>query len=755
MNGATGSEVPPPQDEPPQAALLSERWQDRVRRSGTQAPLQADAVVIGSGYGASVAALRLAAMGWQVTVLERGGELRPGDFPEDAGLALPALRGPLPEGRGVLGNPAGLYELRVGPGMAALTGNGLGGGSLVNAGVLMRPEDEVLAQAAWPDELRQDLRALDEHFARAAAELGSHSAADLPGLDRLPKAAALRRLARGLPAVVQVAPVNFTVNPERCTQCGDCAAGCNVPGAKLTLRDTYLRRAVAQGAQLFTGATVYTLQPEAGALGLGRRPAQAPRWRLRVMPTDRVGHYRSEAEAATLAADGGAGVDLLARLVVVGAGALGSTELLQRSQARAQGRFWLSPALGTRVSANGDSLSFSADEPVPVQAVGLGADTWQRSTAGAGVGPVGPTITLAADLRQPGRPLERRLLVEEGAVPGAIGRLFAELLAATRLVQTMDGLLPEPPRDLQREPLSAGHWLHPTGGHLDPAASLPQRTQVLLTMGHDGAQGRLLWQPDRDASVPFWEDPQDLPTYREQARVLPAASRQAGGRWVPSPLWQALPQPVLDLMEGWKPRPLITTVHPLGGCPMGDDPRQGVVDSLGRVWRQEEAVAPEREAERHYRNLLVVDGAILPTALGCNPLWTITALAERALANPDLPRLRLELGHPGPPLLAQPQPGRPPLRRPWRRHAPVRLPVDMLERLTAADLPARGALAASLAAISGGLDRPPASQAPGLHAELRLSLSARSGDWLALWDDPMHRLQVRGQLRLEPAAPPG
>jgi cholesterol oxidase len=57
------------------------------------------------------------------------------------------------------------------------------------------------------------------------------------------------------------------------------------------------------------------------------------------------------------------------------------------------------------------------------------------------------------------------------------------------------------------------------------------------------------------------------------------------------------------------------TVHPLGGCPMADDPRLGVVDDMGRV--------------HGHPGLLVLDGSIVPTALGVNPSKTIAALAER------------------------------------------------------------------------------------------------------------------------------
>ncbi|MDX6631681.1 MAG: cholesterol oxidase, partial [Gaiellales bacterium] len=63
------------------------------------------------------------------------------------------------------------------------------------------------------------------------------------------------------------------------------------------------------------------------------------------------------------------------------------------------------------------------------------------------------------------------------------------------------------------------------------------------------------------------------------------------------------------------PLSAFTTVHPLGGCPMADDAENGVVDDLGRVY--------------NYPGLHVLDGSIVPTALGLNPSKTIAALAER------------------------------------------------------------------------------------------------------------------------------
>ena len=299
---------------------LSVNWSGWLAgRAGEPAPIEFDVLVIGSGYGAAVAALRLAERGRKVTLLERGSEYRPGDFPNDLGVAPKHFRAPSPDGRAITGRATGLYELRAGPGVISMLGNGLGGGSLINAGVVLQPDDDVFAQAAWPAELRSDAGGLAAHFKTARAMLRAHSALPMAGLR---KARAFDALGAGLVPPRSGQAVDFTIDPARCIRCGDCASGCNVAGAKLTLRDTYLRHACDAGAMLFNSATVYSIA----------RLAEGG-WRVRVLPTESIARFRSVREAAHLGADAGVGVDVQAALVVIAAGTFGSTELLQRSKA--------------------------------------------------------------------------------------------------------------------------------------------------------------------------------------------------------------------------------------------------------------------------------------------------------------------------------------------------------------------------------------------------------------------------------------
>ena len=127
-----------------------------------------DAVVVGSGYGGGVCAARLAEAGLSVCVIERGREVVTGEFPS----RLPELRRELqvngPRSRS--GSATGLYDFRLGSDIHVLVGCGLGGGSLINAAVALRPDARVFADPVWPEEMRGDIL-LDEGFARAAAML--------------------------------------------------------------------------------------------------------------------------------------------------------------------------------------------------------------------------------------------------------------------------------------------------------------------------------------------------------------------------------------------------------------------------------------------------------------------------------------------------------------------------------------------------------------------------------------------------------
>jgi cholesterol oxidase len=133
------------------------------------------------------------------------------------------------------------------------------------------------------------------------------------------------------------------------------------------------------------------------------------------------------------------------------------------------------------------------------------------------------------------------------------------------------------------------------------------RTLLFLLMGHDGADG-LIELSDDGRPVVRWPELHTRSLFTAENELARAITSKLGGMFVQDPLDTPL------LMNN------LITVHPLGGCPMGDSAATGVVDHAGRVFSDDGKTLP---------HLYVSDASVIPTSLGVNPLWTISALAER------------------------------------------------------------------------------------------------------------------------------
>src|SRR5262245_32520879 len=142
--------------------------QQRLSSPQSESKPHYDVVVIGSGYGGGVAASRLARAGERVCVIEKGKEFLTGEFPS----RLPELRRELQLNGGKMrsGSRTGLFDFRLGADIHVLVGCGLGGGSLINAGVALRPDARVFADPVWPEQFSAD-GLLELGFKRAAAML--------------------------------------------------------------------------------------------------------------------------------------------------------------------------------------------------------------------------------------------------------------------------------------------------------------------------------------------------------------------------------------------------------------------------------------------------------------------------------------------------------------------------------------------------------------------------------------------------------
>ncbi len=300
-----------------------------------------DFIIIGSGFGGSVSAMRLTEKGYRVLVLERGKRFRDQDFPRTNWnlpkfLWMPALR------------LFGIMQLSLLNGVLVLHGSGVGGGSLVYANVLMEPSDELFNAPAWRN-LADWKTILRPHYDTARRMLGVALNPCLWPADHTLKTLA-EQLGRGDTFRATDVGVFFgeagkTVpdpyfggaGPDRagCTHCGACMVGCR-HNAKNTLVKNYLYFAEKQGAEVRAECDVRDIRPLPPNQPDGARYEILYR-RTTGLPFQRLQRVR-------------------ARQVVLSAGVLGTMRLLFRCRDITHSLPDISPRLGTHVRTNSEAL---------------------------------------------------------------------------------------------------------------------------------------------------------------------------------------------------------------------------------------------------------------------------------------------------------------------------------------------------------------------------------------------------------------
>ncbi|MBL7686392.1 MAG: GMC family oxidoreductase [Bdellovibrionaceae bacterium] len=292
-----------------------------------------DFAIIGSGFGGSVAAMRLTEAGYRVAVLEEGLRFRDEDFPKTNWNLRRYLWAPWLRCFGVQAiTPLG--------GLWLLHGKGVGGGSLVYANTLMQPRPAAFLTGAWPRSIDWEVE-LSPYFAKAKKMLGvtenpTFGAAELE-LRKLGEALGCADTFHATDVGVYfgeragVDPYFGGEGPQRepCNACGACMVGCRV-GAKNTLVKNYLWFAEKNGAVIRSECKVDRLLPNAAGRG----------YRIRVQRTRSI-----FAKPEWIQAD----------KVIVAAGVTGSLTLLSRMKQRGDLPH-LSDALGGQVRTNGESL---------------------------------------------------------------------------------------------------------------------------------------------------------------------------------------------------------------------------------------------------------------------------------------------------------------------------------------------------------------------------------------------------------------
>jgi cholesterol oxidase len=453
-------------------------------------------------------------------------------------------------------NPRGLFDVRLMRDVSVITAAGVGGGSLVYANVQLRAAPEVFDDA-WPEAI--DRKALEPWYERTEEALQPVETPDDPPL---PKVAAYDAAARHIGREAERLPIAVHFGEARRHPfSGVPQEGCRNLGR------------CDLGCPIHAKNTVdITYVARAEAHGAEVRPLHLAE---RIEPPPAHGGNWTVSYKHL---DGGGDGSVQAPRVVLAAGTVGSSRLLLRNRRRLPN---LSPALGSRFSGNGDALGIAFD-PAAADVRGAQHD-------------FGPVMTSKIDFP------ERQLMVADGGLPANFEAILdlargVNVIRGWRraLVRLRDALVRIGWSDQSLRPHEAGHVRRP----LSNTSSL-----VFLMIGRDAADGQMRLTPLLKRFDIRWSKEGSAQLFRdlgETARQLAEGS-------------DATPFYALD----GGPLSKFTTVHPLGGCPMADDPRRGVVDDCGRV--------------HGYPGLYVLDGSIVPTALGVNPSKTIAALAERGV----------------------------------------------------------------------------------------------------------------------------
>jgi cholesterol oxidase len=300
-----------------------------------------DYVIIGSGFGGSVSAMRLTEKGYSVLVLEKGKRYQDHDFAKTnltfwKYLWIPALRA------------FGILQISLLKGVMVLHGAGVGGGSLGYANVLEIPTEDTLATPAWNDPLPWG-KILEPHYETARRMLGVTANPKFWPADHTLQEIAVERgeqsTFRATEVGVFFGPEEQTVpdpyfggsGPDRagCTQCGGCMIGCR-HNAKNTLPKNYLYFAEKQGAHVWAETQVRDIHP------LVDGQADGARYELTCQPSTAflVGGSRK----------------VRAQNVIVAAGVMGTLKLLLNCRDRYRTLPRLSSRLGERVRTNSEAL---------------------------------------------------------------------------------------------------------------------------------------------------------------------------------------------------------------------------------------------------------------------------------------------------------------------------------------------------------------------------------------------------------------
>ncbi|MCA9897996.1 MAG: GMC family oxidoreductase [Ardenticatenaceae bacterium] len=521
-----------------------------------------DYIIVGSGFGGSVSAMRLTEKGYRVLVLERGKRYRADDFPKTNWNVFKYLWQPALRCFGIMG-------VNFLDDMMILNGSGVGGGSLVYASTHIEPGEKFYEAAEWADlaDWKTELR---PHFRTANRMLGVREnplfwPADYR-LQEIANEVGQGQTFKPTPVAIYFGDPGETVpdpffggeGPDRagCIHCGGCMVGCR-HNAKNTLDKNYLYFAEKWGAEVRAEANVRQIRPlygpQSGAARYEIEYEKVTDWVFKRKQTVR------------------------ARNVILSAGVLGTVNLLLQCRDELQTLPLLSERLGWMVRSNSEALMgvTARDGEVDYsKGVAITSHFWLDE------------ITSVEPVRYPrGSSLMRNLAVPLVSLQGGGWRRFGRFM--------VEGV--KRPYDFLK------------------ARFLPdwaRDSTILLIM--QTAENRMRLKRGRSIFTLFRRG---LVSERDESLPIPAvvdAGRSVVNRFAEK--INGIPQSTVNEVLLETP----STAHILGGCGIGANADEGVIDAKHEVF--------------NYPGLFVADGSVIPANLGVNPSLTITAMTERAMS---------------------------------------------------------------------------------------------------------------------------
>ncbi|MCK5067291.1 MAG: GMC family oxidoreductase [Bacteroidales bacterium] len=518
-----------------------------------------DYIIVGSGFGGSVSAMRLTEKGYRVLVIEKGKRWLPDQFPETNWKLRRWLWMPLFRFRGI-------FKITIMRHVGILSGVGVGGGSLMYANTLPRPRETFFQSGSWAGiaDWKSDL---EPHYTEAERMLG---ATENPGLYDSDEA--LGNVAARFGKSDQFEPTRVAVffgEPEQevpdpffdgegprrsgCNMCGGCMTGCRY-NAKNTLDKNYLYLAEKEGAEVLAEKKVIGVEPLTDSVSGEPDTGEEGSRGYRVILKDSTGLYKKRTRFTT-------------RNVILAGGVLGTVRLLlnlRRSSLPA-----ISDQLGAQIRTNNESLALVHS--------GQKEKDFSKGVAIGSIFPPDKDSHIEPVRYASGSGFWKLMGVPMVHGKSVLGRIMK--LIWSFISRPLPWLRIYFSRDFARESVILLFMQH-----IDSTLRLKRG---LINMRSTLSSG-----PAPSASMPLARELAD------------ATSEEVEGH------------PFVMVTEAVLGTPL--TAHILGGCVIGKDSTEGVIDQDHKVFG--------------YENLYVCDGSAISANPGVNPALTITAMTERAMS---------------------------------------------------------------------------------------------------------------------------